>query len=205
MNTNLTKSILFLLLTLGIFCCAPTVQRVSEKSVNDLSGRWNETDARLTAEQISNELQQHAWYNDFSAENKGKKPVIIVGMITNKSHEHIEAEVFCKDIETAIVNSGRMKLVQNGGKRSELRAEIADQQNFASDATMKKFGKATGADFILQGTINSIVDEKGKEKTVFYKINLELTNLQSNEVVWIGNKEIKKYLGNKKQQTINVN
>jgi uncharacterized protein (TIGR02722 family) len=165
--------------------------------VTDLSGRWNETDSRLTAEEITAELMDHAWYSTYASENKGKKPVIIVGMITNKSHEHIAVETFSKDIEKAIINSGRMKLVQAGNMREEIRAERADQQNFASQSTMKKFGLENGADFMLQGTVNSIVDQYSKEKTVYYQVDLELTNIQTNEKVWIGDKKIKKYIGKK--------
>jgi penicillin-binding protein activator len=205
MKNLIKKSASLLVILICLFSCAPAVQRMSETSVTDLSGRWNETDVRLTSEQIIDELQSHPWYNNFIAENKGKSPVIIVGMITNNTHEHIDPELFCKNVEISIVNSGRMKLVQSGNKRAELRAEIADQQTYASKESMKKFGMANGADFIMQGNIASIVDEKGNQKTVFYKVNLELTNLQSNEIVWIGNKEIKKYLGTKKQKTINVN
>lgn len=179
-------------------CSTPNVQRVSEDTVTDLSGRWNETDSKLTAEEITAELMEHSWYSTYASENGGKKPVIIVGLITNKSHEHIPTETFSKDIEKAIINSGRMKLVQAGAMREEIRAERADQQNFASQSTMKKFGLENGADFMLQGTINSIVDQHSKEKTIFYQVDLELTNIQTNDKVWIGDKKIKKYLGNKK-------
>jgi PBP1b-binding outer membrane lipoprotein LpoB len=64
---------------------------------------------------------------------------------------------------------------------------------------MKKFGLENGADFMLQGTINSIVDQHSKEKTIYYQIDLELTHIQTNDKVWIGDKKIKKYLGNKKK------
>lgn len=192
------KFILAFVLGITLTNCAPHVQRVSEDSVTDLSGRWNETDSRLTAEEITAELMSHSWYSTYAAENGGKKPVIIVGMITNKSHEHIAIETFSKDIEKEIINSGRMKLVQAGSMREEIRAERADQQNYASQSTMKKFGLENGADFMLQGTINSIVDQYSKEKTIYYQIDLELTNIQTNDKVWIGDKKIKKYLGNKK-------
>ena len=195
MKTSTYKFILAAVLGLSLTNCgSPKVTRVSETSVTDLSGRWNETDSRLTAEEITAELMEHAWYSTYAAENAGKKPVIIVGMITNKSHEHIPAETFSKDIEKAIINSGRMKLVQAGNMREEIRAERADQQNFASQSTMKKFGLENGADFMLQGTINSIVDSNKKEKTIYYQIDLELTNIQTNDKVWIGDKKIKKYL-----------
>lgn len=180
-------------------CSTPKVQRVSETSTHDLSGRWNETDSRITGEEIGADMLAHSWFNTYSSQNKGKAPVIIVGLIVNKSHEHIATETFSKDIEKAIINSGKMKLVQSGNMREEIRAERADQANFASQATIKKFGLERGADFMLTGTINSIVDEARKEKTMFYQVDLELTNIQTNEKVWIGDKKIKKYLGNKKQ------
>lgn len=200
MKTTSIKLALAVVLGLTLSnCSTPKVQRVSETSVHDLSGRWNETDSKLTAEEITAELMAHSWYSTYAAENTGKKPVIIVGMITNKSHEHIPTETFSKDIEKEIINSGRMKLVQAGNMREEIRAERADQQNHASQSTMKKFGLENGADFMLQGTINSIVDQQSKEKTIYYQIDLELTNIQTNDKVWIGDKKIKKYLGNKKQ------
>lgn len=173
-------------------CGGTKVERMDPGTVTDLSGRWNETDSRLTAEEITAELMDHAWYSTYAAENGGKKPVIIVGLITNKSHEQIATETFSKDIEKAIINSGRMKLVQAGTMREEVRAERADQQNYASQSTMKKFGLENGADFMLQGTINSIVDQNKKDKSIYYQIDLELTNIQTNDKVWIGDKKIKK-------------
>jgi len=194
-NSTLTLlAALALSVTLTNCSSTPQVSRVNETTVTDLSGRWNETDSRLTAEGITADLMSHSWYSTYAAENAGKKPVIIVGLITNKSHEHIAAETFSKDIEKAIINSGRMKLVQAGTMREEIRAERADQQNYASQSTMKKFGLENGADFMLQGTINSIVDENKKEKSVYYQIDLELTNIQTNDKVWIGDKKIKKMI-----------
>lgn len=200
MKTTFIPMFIMAAATLAITACsAPKVQRVSEESVIDISGRWNDTDSKLTAQEITAELMSHAWYSTYASENQGKKPVIIVGMITNKSHEHIPAETFSKDIEKEIINSGRMKLVQAGTMREEIRAERADQQNFASQSTLKKFGLENGADFMLQGTINSIVDQDKKEKVIYYQVDLELTNIQTNDKVWIGDKKIKKYVGNKKK------
>jgi len=194
MRTNTLKFVLAIAFGFTLVNCATKVERVNENTVTDLSGRWNETDSRLTAEEITAELMDHAWYSTYAAENGGKKPVIIVGLITNKSHEQIATETFSKDIEKAIINSGRMKLVQAGNMREEIRAERADQQNNASQSTMKKFGLENGADFMLQGTINSIVDSNKKEKSVYYQIDLELTNIQTNDKVWIGDKKIKKLI-----------
>ncbi|MBC7536542.1 MAG: penicillin-binding protein activator LpoB, partial [Ferruginibacter sp.] len=53
-----------------------------------------------------------------------------------------------------------------------------------------------GADYILQGSINSIVDAYKKKKSVTYQVNLELTNIETNEVVWMGDKKIAKLVKN---------
>jgi len=195
-NTTLSIAAALVIAFSSVNCSSSKsgVERVNENAVTDLSGRWNDTDSRLTAEEITAELMDHSWYSTFASENAGKKPVLIVGIITNKSHEHIATETFSKDIEKAVINSGRIRLVQAGNMREEIRAERADQQNNASQSTIKKFGLEHGADFMLQGTVNSIVDENKKEKAVYYQIDLELTNIQTNEKVWIGDKKIKKVI-----------
>ncbi len=175
--------------------CSRKVTRIDPADTPDISGKWNNTDSRLTAEEMISQSLGGAWLNDFT-QAKGKKPVVIVGMVTNKSHEHIEAETFMKDLERAFIGTSKVGLVQSGKKREEMRAEKADQQTNASQSTMKKFGLENGADFILQGSINSIVDAFKKKKTVTYQINLELTNIQTNEIVWIGDKKIAKYVKN---------
>lgn len=174
--------------------CGRQVTRVSTNETIDISGRWNNTDSREVAEEMTKQVLSGAWVGNFQEENNGKKPVVIVGMVTNKSHEHIDAETFIKDVEQSFIQSQRVRLVQGGKKREELRAERADQQTNSSVSTMKKFGLENGADFILQGSINSIVDSHKKQKVVYYQVNLELTHIQTGEVVWIGDKKIAKYV-----------
>ena len=195
------KTALFTMMIVGLLAITSctttrTVDRVSPDQQIDLSGRWNDSDSKLAAEAMIEQLLSQQWIDRFKQENNGEKPVVIVGLVKNKSHEHISSETFIKDLEKAIIKSGRVRLVQAGAKREELRGERADQQEFASAATTKKWGQELGADFMLQGTINSIVDSYKKEKVVFYQIDLELSNLETNEMVWMGDKKIKKVVTN---------
>lgn len=175
--------------------CARKVTRIDTNEVIDISGRWNDTDARLSAEDLSAQIVTGDWITDYMMAS-GKKPVVIVGLVRNKSHEHIDAEIFTKEVEKSLVKYQKARVVQGGEMRDELRAEKADQQTNASVSTMKKFGLETGADFILQGTINSVVDALKNQKVVYYQVDLELTNIQTNEKVWFGEKKIKKYVKN---------
>lgn len=176
--------------------CSRKVTRIDPSEQIDLSGRWNNTDSRLVAEEMIQTILRDKWVGNHQEAQSGQRPVVIVGMVMNKSHEHIDAETFMKDVEQSFIQSGKVRLVQGGKKREELRAEKADQQTNATASSMKKFGMEQGADFILQGSINSIVDSEKRKKVVYYQVNLELTNIQSNEVVWIGDKKIAKYVTN---------
>ncbi len=177
-------------------CTTRKVQRISTDQQIDLSGRWNDSDSKLCADDLTQQFLSEKWIPQFEQQHEMKKASVVIGLIKNKSHEHIDAETFIKDIEKAIINNGSVRLVQAGDKREELRRERADQQDYASKESVKKWGQELGADFILQGTINSIVDSYNKQEVVYYQIDLELTNLESNEIVWIGDKKIKKLINN---------
>jgi hypothetical protein len=189
-------SLFFLALGFFLFagCATHKVERVSPNEQIDLSGRWNDTDSRLVAEEMVNQIMNAAWVENHKKNNGGKVPVVVVGLVYNKSHEHISSETFIKDIERAFINSGRVRLVQAGDKREELRRERAGQQEFASLETAKRWGLELGADYMLNGDISSITDEYKRERVLFYQINLELSNLETNEIIWIGDKKIKKYV-----------
>lgn len=188
------KKFLFLLVLSGfMLSCGNTRQvlRIDEDQTVDLSGRWNDSDARLVAEEMVSDGLSRVWLTDFLEKN-GEKPVVIVGDIKNKTSEHISAETFIKDLEREFINSGKVRIVQSGEARDQMREERSDQQNYSSLDSMKKWGLEKGADYLLTGTINSITDEYGREKVVFYQVDLELSDLETNETVWVGNKKIKK-------------
>ncbi len=195
---KLYKLISLVIIVFITFSCAPKrqVQRVETDQTIDLSGRWNDSDSRAVSEEMIKQLLYDNWIIEYKSGNSNKRPVLIVGLVKNKSHEHIDANTFIKDIEKAIIQDGSARLVQAADKREALRAERVDQQDFASGETAKNWGLELGADYMLQGTIKSVVDTYKKEKVIYYQVNLELSHLETNEIVWIGDKKIKKYIRN---------
>lgn len=191
---NIKSIILLFVLGTTIFSCSRKVTRVDINEQIDLSGKWNDIDSKMTSEKLTEQMTKEQWLADFLQANEGNKPVMIVGFIKNKSHEHIESETFIKDIERNLILQQKVRVVQGGEKREQLRLERADQQDNSSVSTMKKFGLEVGADFMLQGSINSTVDQIDKKRVVEYQINLELTNMQTNEIVWVGAEKIKKFI-----------
>ncbi len=193
---KLYKLLFLFLIIITTFSCAPKrqVQRIETDQTIDLSGRWNDSDSKAVSDEIIKQLLHDKWIMEYKSDNPNERPILIVGLVRNKSHEHIDANTFIKDIEKAIIQDGSARLVQAGDKREALRAERVEQQDYASSETAKSWGLELGADYMLQGTINSIVDTYKKEKIIYYQINLELSHLETNEIVWIGEKKIKKYI-----------
>jgi penicillin-binding protein activator len=173
-------------------CGGTKVSRVTHDSVIDLSGRWNDTDSRLVAEEMLRDCLAAPWYSTYASQER--VPTVIVGEVRNRSHEHINAETFVKDMERYLINSGKVDFVASRGERDQLREEKADQATGASVETRQKAGEETGAELMLLGSINSIVDKEGGRSVVFYQVNLELVNIGTGRKLWIGDKKIKKYV-----------
>ena len=169
----------------------PTVNRVSSDEVVDLSGFWNDTDSREVSEEMIADSLSRVWIDEWRGATGGK-PTVIVGSVGNRSSEHINTQTFTKDLERAFVNSGRVRLVASSDERGGLRDERVDQLRNATIDSAKSMGKEIGADFMIVGGINMIIDAAGGKSVRFYQVELELINLESNEKVWIGQKKIKK-------------
>ena len=170
------------------------VSRIDTDTTVDLSGKWNDADSRMVSEEVVEDMLSAAWLARFEARNN-ERPTVIVGLVRNRSDEHIVTETFTKDIERACINSGDVRIVASSEEREDLRDERDDQQDFSSPDTVKRFGLENGADYMLMGTINKISDREGDEEIVFYQVDLELTDIETNEKVFIGGKKHKKYIG----------
>ncbi len=174
-------------------CATTRVERISPEKVVDLSGRWNDTDSRLVAEEMVKEALSRPWVDNFLKKHT-KQPTVIVGTVVNRSHEHINVQTFTKDLERELTNSGRVLFVASKTEREEVREERQDQQTQSSEETAKGLGKEVGADYMLKGNINSIQDEEGGTKVVYYQVTLEMVDIESNLKVWFGDKKIKKII-----------
>lgn len=180
------------ILLAGCGSSMPEVRRVDPGTQTDISGRWNDTDSRLVSEAMIDDCLEGRWLLDFKRAHEGRKPRIIVGTVRNRSLEHINVRTFVADLERAITNSGRARFVASRTEREEVRDERLDQATHASAETRKEPGREHGADFMLQGEINSTLDRAGGVAAVYYQVNMTLIDLESNEKVWIGEKKIKK-------------
>ncbi len=193
-NKRMILGALVGLVLLSGACATTKVSRMDANKEMDISGRWNDTDSRLVSEEMIKDCLGARWLVTFGEKNKGKQPDVLVGKVKNKSHEHIAVETFIKDLERTLTNDGRVAFVAGGSTREDIRAERADQAGHADEESVKGPGHEAGADFMLAGSINTIVDQEGGKSVVFYQIDLELTDMATNRKVWLGQKKIKKFV-----------
>ena len=184
--------LLFMTAALAAGCSSTRVERVAVDETIDLSGRWNDTDSRLVSEEMIADVLGRPWMGRYRSAHGGQAPVVIVGAVRNRSDEHINTRTFVKDLERALINSGEVEFVAAAGERESIREERIDQAAHASEKTAKEEGQEIGADFMLQGSINTITDRIEGKQVKFYQVNLELIEIESHRKVWIGEKKIKK-------------
>ncbi|MDD3902622.1 MAG: penicillin-binding protein activator LpoB [Sphaerochaeta sp.] len=195
MKNVLKMGILFLLLASLMISCqsAVSVNRLSSDVDIDLSGSWNDTDIRLVAEALVNDSLRSSWISEFRMHN-GKNPVVIVGSFLNRSSEHIDTSIIAKRYEMELINTGKVDMVADVEFRATVRDEREEQQYFASESTAKALGKEIGADYLLQGSVRTNLDQSGGTSVRTYYVSAELIDIETNKKVWVGEETIKKLI-----------
>ncbi len=179
-----------LALTTG--CGGKTVERTDENAVIDLSGNWNATDSRQTADALIADCLDFPWADQFKTKNN-RIPLVKTGavkVITNG--DVVNTEIFTNDLQRALLRSGKAQPVSSNSEKDQAREERKDQDVNASETTRKESFQESGADFLIIGTINVQDDQAGGVKQKFYSVDLKMTDVKTNQQVWIGNKKISK-------------
>ena len=154
---------------------------------NLMNDRWSETDMQKIVESLVASMTKHR-----SIREAKRPPIVMVTKLQNKTSEHIDTQSIMDMVRVELTNSGRVAFIDKAA-----RDDIADEYEYqdsgmVSGETKKTKGGQIGADFILNGRLDSIVQQVGKKKTVYYKVTLNLTNLKTSVIAWTGQKQIRK-------------
>ena len=187
-------SLLFFSSLFFFSCSSTSVKRYdANESVKDLSGYWNDNDVNLVCTSLIDSCIKSKRVANFKA-STGRTPVVIIGTIKNKSVERIDTSILSKRFQNAIINDGTLEFVADASQREELRAEKYDQAENAYE-TAKSIGNETAADFMLQGSVTTIVDTAGRQQVRTYQVDMQLVDLETNKIIWSDqNNDIKKYI-----------
>ncbi len=203
MKKKLIQSIMLISMVATIFLlgsCATKVERVNADKVIDLDGYWNETDVRIVCDSLIADCIASPRIAQFRSQY-GRAPVVIIDGIRNQSSEHLDTTIVEKRFQAAILNSGVIDFVSDKEERKSLRDEKADQAEHSTSDTAKKADEETGADFMLKGSIKTIVQSADGKKVRTYYVYAELHDLSSNKIVWMAeDSSIKKVIKQSKSK-----
>ncbi len=191
MKKHMTQFMVLGLILVSISACGPKAfvkgTYDDPQRENLLNDQWSETDMQNSVKTMVDSLVAHN-----SISNAKKMPIVMVTNLQNKTSEHIDTQNIMDMVRVELTNSGKVAFVDK-----EAREDISNEYGYqnsgvVSEETKKGPGGQIGADFIINGRLDSIVQEVGKEKTVYYKLTLNLTNLKTGIIAWTNHKEIRK-------------
>lgn len=154
---------------------------------NLMNDQWSETDMQVVVKALVDSMVAHPAINNAKA-----PPILMVTNLQNKTSEHIDTQSIMDMVRVELTNSGKVAFIDK-----EARGDVSNEYDYqnsgmVSEETKKGPGGQIGADFIVNGRLDSLVQEVGKDKSVYYKLTLNLTNLKTTVITWTNHKQIRK-------------
>lgn len=154
---------------------------------NLMNDQWSETDMQNVVRDMVASMVSHP-----SVHNSRTPPFVMVTNLQNKTSEYIDTQSIMDMVRVELSKTGKVQFIDK-----EARQDISQEYEYqgsgmVSEESKKAKGGQIGADFIVNGRLDSIVQEVGKDKTVYYKITLNLTNLKTSVIAWTDHKQIRK-------------
>ena len=170
--------------------CSTEVSYGDAKETETVTVEYGSTDLQSLASKMARSLADSHAVKEASANGR---PVLFVDSIRNKSSEHIDTEALTDSMRTQLLRSGKFRFVDMSKVQSvKEQLEYQQQSGMVNPAAMVRLGKQTGAQYMLYGNLASIVKDNGKVKDVFYQLTMNLMELESGELIWADQQEIRK-------------
>ena len=190
-----------LVCAIGLSACASSsnrsvVRTTADSTVGgDLSGYWNDIDAQQVAKTLTDQIVSERWLSEhYRLSGSEARPIIkLMGVIKRTDDRNVNEQFFGKQLQRSLLKSGRVRVVASEGQADINLRERTRQARHASDASAKSHQNELGADYTLQTIINSQNETDGGGRSVrSYLVNMELVQIETQEVVWIGEHQIRK-------------
>lgn len=189
------KNILLLVgmfLAVGLTGCGSRqfVKGDYDKNIEDpnlLTDKWSESDMQAAVKDLVNSAVSHPSINLAK-----RPPIVMVTRLQNKTSEHIDTQSVTDMFTVELMRSGKVTFVDKAAREDISEEYDYQDSGMVSRETKKGKGGQVGADFIMNGRLDSIVQEAGRDKTIYYKMTMNLTNLKTGLIVWTDHKELRK-------------
>lgn len=175
---------------LGLSACT-NVRYGDATAVETVNTDFGSTDLQMIAEKMVDDLLASGAVAQISA--GGKRPILFVDKIKNKTTEHIDTESITDTMSTKLLNSGKFRFVDMTAVNAVMdQMDYQKNSGLVDEAKAVHMGKQLGAQYMLYGNFSSIVKTSGNTRDVYYKFTMKLTDIESGLVEFQSEKEIRK-------------
>lgn len=179
------------LVILGAGCSGPQVSYEDEGAVETFTIGFGSTDVQMMAEEMIGDLNTFPHLPRKAADDS--RLIVLLSQVRNKTSEHVDMRNVMNTIRTGLLRGGRFRFAADKERRQEILDELQYMESGVVDpAQAKKFGRQVGADVFLSGELTSIDKRHDGDRLIHYKLTLMLENIETAEIVWINEKEIRK-------------
>ncbi len=185
---------------LALVACSST--RYSDPTEEEtVNVDWGSTDLQTFSQNMADSLLGDPDLSYLANPNKGNdlRVVAYMGGISNETSEHINTRDIMRKLTTALVQSGKIRVVGDEAAQDEIGEQVRFQQGSGrvDPAEAKAFGRQKGAEVVVYGSLSSITKKKGgslggKTKDVYYLFVLNCVNIETSEIIWSEEAEINK-------------
>ena len=174
---------------LAIFagCARSNIQYGDAGAVETVTTDFGSTDLQLIAERMVDSLVTDPYLPK-------DRPLLYVARVKNKTDELVDTKNITDKIRTALIRSRKFRFTAAMEMNEELVKQIEYQENSGNvdQATAKRFGRQLGADYFLYGELTNIAKRTKRVDDIYMKFNLNLVNIETGEIEWADEKEIRK-------------
>jgi len=160
---------------------------IDPDEVHLLSDKFVEADLQIIADELARSL-----LNSELMASQDRKPAIIISLFTNATDEHIDILSLTNKIRTDLIKTGEFRFLNERLRKALAKEYEYQASGYVNPETAKMKGRQIGADWLISGHISAIKQPVGKREIVYYKTTLEVTDLETSEILWADEVELKK-------------
>ena len=196
MKNLIVNGMMALALAAGAAGCATTVARETQLDMKPKTAALEPQDVRRTVEKMVDSMLAD---QDFIAEVGGRRPVLDITGIKNRSTMHLDMASITDSIRTKLVRSRKFRFMDRTTSADDLQFMNDQALNGLTDAKKAvRAGKQSAAQMYLYGALTEMRSQTNGVTDRYFKFTLNLKDLSSGELVWTDEQEIRK------EQTNNV-
>lgn len=176
-------------LTAGCAMFRASVTEVDVEKDTHLRATYDYSDMR----NLTQEMVGYLLASDFVA-GQPKPPIVMIAGVQNRTKGYVDTKAMTDSMRTILLQSGKMQFI-NEARRDELLKEQAYQRGNVTPEQQVALGKQSGARYMLSGSLVQMDSESmrqvrvSKQEINYYKLTLEITDLESSLIVWTKEKE----------------